>query len=224
MSGFVAACVSLEHGRSHGAVCARRLGRDNMEFVATVVRQLALFIDRIRCGITRGAPTLVLTLALTSPAATADAAGVAVRYPLIGKPAPEIVQRLFAGPGRNFRLSERRGEVVVIGFWTSWCGSCRTYLERLAKLDATYSQAGLVVVGISLDDDAGRAAGLARAVGTKFRVGVDTDKAVGRLFAVPDVPLTLLIDRDGVVRYAHGELDAAADADLVAELRQLLDE
>jgi len=114
--------------------------------------------------------------------------------------------------------------VVAIGFWTSWCGSCRTYLERLAKLDATYAQAGLVVVGISLDDDPSRATELARAVGAKFRNGVDADKALGRRYSVPDVPLTLLIDRAGVVRYAHGELDAAGDADLVAEVRQLLDE
>jgi thiol-disulfide isomerase/thioredoxin len=191
-----------------------------MEFVATVERRLSLFNARSW----RGAACLTLALALVAAVSTSSAADPATRHPLLGKPAPEIVQRLFTGAGRNFRLSEHRGEVVVIGFWTSWCGSCRTYLERLAKLDATYSQAGLVVVGISLDDDASRATELARAVGAKFRDGVDTGKALGRRFAVPDVPLTLLVDRAGVVRYAHGELDPAADADLVAEVRQLLDE
>ena len=163
-------------------------------------------------------------LVVAGACATASAADPAAHHPLIGKPAPEMVQRLFAGPSRNFRLSERRGEVVVIGFWTSWCGSCRKYLERLARLDATYRQAGLVVVGVSLDDDPARATALAGAVGAQFRNGVDTDKALGRRFAVPDVPLTLLIDRAGVVRYAHGELDPAADAELVTEVRQLLDE
>ena len=220
MSGLVTVCASLATGRSRRAICVRCPGLDNMEFVATVVRQLSLFNARSW----RSAACLAVTLALGGAASTSGAASPAGHYPLIGKPAPEIVQRLFAGAGRNFRLSERRGEVVVIGFWTSWCGSCRTYLERLAKLDATYSQAGLVVVGISLDDDPGRATTLARAIGIKFRNGVDQDKALGRRFAVPDVPLTLLIDRAGVVRYAHGELDAAADADLVSEVRQLLDE
>jgi peroxiredoxin len=189
-----------------------------MEFVATVVRRLSLISARFW----RSAPCLALALA--GVVATARAADPALHHALIGKPAPEIVQRLVTGSGRNFRLSEQRGEVVVIGFWTSWCGSCRTYLERLAKLDATYSQAGLVVVGISLDDDAAHAADLIHAVGAKFRTGVDVDKAVGRRFLVPGVPLTLLIDRAGIVRYAHGELDKAADADLVAEVRQLLDE
>ncbi|HUO78751.1 MAG TPA: TlpA disulfide reductase family protein [Steroidobacteraceae bacterium] len=191
-----------------------------MEFVATVVRQLFLLNARWW----RSAACLTLALALAGLVSNSSAADAAAHHPLLGKPAPEVVQRLFAGPGRNFRLSERRGEVVAIGFWTSWCGSCRTYLERLAKLDATYAQAGLVVVGISLDDDANRAVDLAHAIGATFRNGVDVDKAIGRRFAVPDVPLTLLIDRAGIVRFAHGELDAATDAELVAEVRRLLDE
>jgi thiol-disulfide isomerase/thioredoxin len=220
VSGFVAACAPLATGRPRRATCVRcpRLG--GMEFVATVVQRRSLFNARSW----RGAACLLLAFACVGVVAPAGAADPSVHHPLIGKPAPEFVQRLFAGPGRNFRLSERRGDVVVIGFWTSWCGACRTYLGRLARLDATYAQAGLVVVGISLDDDDARATELARAVGAKFRNGVDTGKALGRRFAVPDVPLTLLIDRAGVVRYAHGELDAAADADLVGEIRRLLDE
>ncbi len=162
-------------------------------------------------------------LALATSAAVAAPAG-APAHPLIGKPAPEVSQRLITGPSRNFRLSERRGEVVVLGFWTSWCGSCRSYLERLGKLDATYAAAGLVVVGVSLDDDPAKAADFTHAVGTRFRNGVDFRKVLGQRFAVGEVPLTLLIDRDGIVRYAHGELDAAGDAELLLQVRQLLDE
>jgi cytochrome c biogenesis protein CcmG/thiol:disulfide interchange protein DsbE len=146
------------------------------------------------------------------------------QHPLLGKPSPDFVQRLFTGPARNFRLSERRGQVVVLGFWTSWCGSCRAYLERLGRIDATYSSAGLVVIGVSLDDDPARATELTNALGTKFRNAFDGDKTLGRRFAVDDVPLTLLIDRDGVVRHAHGELGAAGEATMIAELRRLLDE
>ena len=168
-----------------------------------------------------GAGLIALALIGGTPATAADrAAG----HPLLGKPAPELVERLFTGPSRNFRLSERRGEVVVLGFWTSWCGSCRTYLEQLGKLDATYASAGLVVVGVSLDDNAASAAELARAVRVRFRNAFDSEKVLGRRFDVSDVPLTLLIDRSGIVRYAHGELDAAGEAGLLVELRRLLDE
>jgi thiol-disulfide isomerase/thioredoxin len=166
----------------------------------------------------------VLLAAALLSSAGAGALDRAARHPLLGKPAPELVERLFTGPSRNFRLSERRGDVVVLGFWTSWCGSCRAYLERLGKLDSTYASAGLVVVGISLDDKPESAAELARATGVRFGNAFDSEKVLGRRFEVADVPLTLLVDRAGVVRHAHGELDPAGDAALVAELRHLLDE
>lgn len=162
-----------------------------------------------------------IAFVMSAPARAADRA---TGHPLLGKPAPELVERMFTGPSRNFRLSERRGEVVVIGFWTSWCGSCRAYLERLGKLNATYASAGLVVVGVSLDDKPASATELAHALGVRFGNVFDSEKVLGRRFQVGDVPLTLLLDRNGVVRYAHGELDPAGDAALLAELRQLLDE
>ena len=153
-----------------------------------------------------------------------QAAERAARHALIGRLAPDFVEPLFAGPSRNFRLSERRGEVVVLGFWTSWCGSCRAYLERLGRLNATYASAGLVVVGVSLDDDFGHAAELAHAVGVKYRNAWDRDRQLGRRFGVDDVPLTLLIDREGIVRFVDVEPDAGGEAALIVEVRRLLDE
>jgi len=206
-----------DHGCAYGASRGRCLGLKYVERIATVVQ------GRLRIVRTGAWSAGLLALALIdcTPAAAADrAAG----HPLLGKAAPELVERLFTGPSRNFRLSERRGEVVVLGFWTSWCGSCRTYLEQLGKLDSTYASAGLVVVGVSLDDNPANAAELARAVKVRFRNAFDSEKTLGRRFAVNDVPLTLLIDRGGIVRYAHGELDSAGEAQLLVELRQLLDE
>lgn len=163
-------------------------------------------------GVLLGAPRPVL------------ASDIARAHPLIGRPAPELLQRLLNGPGTNFRLSEHRGEIVLLGFWTSWCGTCGDYLTQLSRLDATYSRAGLVVAGVSLDDEPARAVTALRAGGIKFANGVDVTKSFGQRFAVDDVPLTLLIDRDGIVRYVHGVLDEPADAAVLKEIRQLLDE
>ena len=169
----------------------------------------------------RAAAGMLLSIALVAPAigASPDAP-----YPLVGRPAPELRQHLVGVGARNFRLSEHRGEVVMLGFWTSWCGVCASYLERLASLDATYRAAGLIVAGVSFDDDPARALSALKDAGAKFQNGVDVAKVLGRRFAVDDVPLTLLIDRDGIVRYAHGPLDGPTDAILLAEIRQLLDE
>jgi thiol-disulfide isomerase/thioredoxin len=188
-----------------------------VEFVATV-------LGRMRVSYSRRASVVVSLLLAVIPLCPTRAAAPAAPYPLVGRPSPELLQHLVGGGSSNFRLSEHRGEVVLLGFWTSWCGACESYLKRLGTLEATYRSAGLVVAGVSLDDDPARAASALHAAGAKFPNGVDASKTLGRRFAVEDVPLTLLIDRDGIVRYAHGMLDGPTDAALLTEIRQLLDE
>jgi peroxiredoxin len=144
------------------------------------------------------------------------------RDTLVGREAPDFTQRAIGGG--NFRLSERRGEVVLVSFWTSWCSTCRTQLERLGRIDATYGNAGLVVVGVSLDDDLERARSLVRAVDARFRNVFDGEKRLGKAWRVNDVPMTVLVDRAGVVRYVHGELSRSDEAELLDEVRKLLDE
>lgn len=159
-------------------------------------------------------------VALTVVAAAAPAAEP--QRSLVGKPAPDFTERALGGG--NLRLSEHLGDVVLVGFWTSWCGTCRDYLERLDRLHATYGSAGLVVIGVSLDDDVARAGSLLQAVGARFPTVVDTRKQFGPAWRVADVPMTVLIDRAGVVRHVHGELLRRDEPALVAEIRQLLDE
>ncbi|MEI6458413.1 MAG: TlpA disulfide reductase family protein [Pseudomonadota bacterium] len=146
------------------------------------------------------------------------------RHPLIGRAAPEVLQHLAPGRPGNFRLSDHRGEVVLLGFWTSWCGSCGDYLEMLQGLDQTYAPAGLVVLGVSLDEDRQAALDFVHPYAAKLRTSNDDPVAVGRLYAVEDVPLTILIDRDGVVRFAHAVNDHINQAAIRRELRTLLDE
>lgn len=141
---------------------------------------------------------------------------------LVGRPAPDFT--LHALAGHNLRLSDARGEVVLISFWTSWCGGCKEQLERTARLYSTYRPAGLVVIGVNLDDDRAKAARFAQANGADVPQGYDEGKTVARSYAVNDVPLTVLVDRAGVVRYLHGEYARRKDGELVEQLRKLLDE
>jgi thiol-disulfide isomerase/thioredoxin len=146
------------------------------------------------------------------------------RYPLLGAAAPEVLQHLIAGPAGNFRLSDHRGEVVVVGFWTSWCDACADYLAMLQSLDQTYASAGLVVLAVSLDTERQSALDFVHPFSKKLRASNDGPETIGRLFAVEDVPLTVLIDRDGVVRYAHTVNDHINQMAIQRELKILLDE
>ncbi|MCZ8130885.1 MAG: TlpA disulfide reductase family protein [Steroidobacteraceae bacterium] len=171
----------------------------------------------------RPAFLLVLLVALsTAFGGAASASPREAQRALIGREAPDFTQRLMAGG--NFRLSERRGEVVLLGFWTSWCGGCREQLERLARLDATYGSAGLVVVGVSLDDDPVRAREFRAALDAPLRSVLDAEKRLGREYRVNDLPMTVLIDRAGTVRHVHGEISRRGEAALIEEIRRLLDE
>lgn len=148
--------------------------------------------------------------------------------PTVAEPvAPGVVPEDFALrslDGSNHRLSEHRGEVVVLVFWASWCSACRAELERLEQLLATYRSAGLAVYGINLDEDAAPARAMAGAARITFPTLLDATKQVSRRFDPATLPTTVLIDRGGTVRAVRGEPDARAARELTAAVRLLLDE
>ena len=163
---------------------------------------------------------VVLMAAAAAPLAAAQTPGRS--SPLVGQAAPDFTLRGLAG--RNVRLSDHRGDVVLLGFWTSWCGGCKAELEQIARLNDTYRTAGLVVIGISLDDDRAKASAFAAAHGGTVLHVFDSAKATGKPYQIADVPMTMLVDRNGVVRFSHGEYSRRDEQDLVQQVRQLLDE
>jgi peroxiredoxin len=123
---------------------------------------------------------------------------VAHAGPAVNKAAPDFV--LKDTTGRNLRLSEYRGDTVVLSFWASSCGPCREAVSQLSELAAAPAVEAPVVLGVNLDGDAGLAASVASSLHLKFPTLVDARQSIGRLYDVEQLPLTLLIDRDGVVR------------------------
>src|ERR1700742_1298068 len=98
--------------------------------------------------------------------------GIAAPPSLLGKEAPDFVLR--AMDGRNLRLSEFRGSVVLVNFWARWEGDSRHAMQALDKINPPYQRAGLVVLGISVDDDLERSRQFAKAVGVSYPILFDT--------------------------------------------------
>ena len=117
---------------------------------------------------------------------------------LPGTAAPDFV--LKSATGSNIRLSEHRGEVVLLAFWATWCGDCRAQLEALAEMYETYGSAGVVLLVVSLDRDYRTVQKAAADISTGFPVLHDSGGEVGRLFEADSLPTLVLIDRDGRVR------------------------
>jgi peroxiredoxin len=158
---------------------------------------------------------LAVLTALVSSAALAATAS------LIGQRAPDFA--LPASVGSNVRLSEYRGQAVMISFWSSRCSVCARQLTLLDRLYSTYRSSGLIVLAVSVDDDPLHAEQYAHAHAAGFPLLLDTAKAVSRAYAIDRLPSTVLIDRSGVVRYWHGD-DRADDGSYVTQIRALLDD
>jgi peroxiredoxin len=136
--------------------------------------------------------------------------------------APDFTLR--SAEGRNLRLAEQRGQVVMLNFWASWCGPCKVEMPHLARLHDKYRASGFTVLAVNIDDDGRQGAATAARWGLKFPVLLDEGKNVSRLYDLGSMPATVLIDRDGKVRYLHrGYRDGAEDV-YERQIRELVKE
>ena len=136
--------------------------------------------------------------------------------------APDFTLR--GADGRNVRLDELRGQVVLVNFWATWCGPCREEMPRLESLYEKYRKSGFVLLGVNVDDDPRNAMGVAQKLKVSFPVLLDTDKSVSRLYDLGTMPSTVLIDRDGRVRYVHRGYRGGVETEYDAQIRGLLRE
>jgi peroxiredoxin len=134
--------------------------------------------------------------------------------------APDFTLHTMKGP--NLRLQEQRGRVVMVNFWATWCGPCRQEMPQLNRLYEKYRASGFVLLGVNVDDDASKAADVAAKLGVTFPVLLDTDKAVSRLYDLSTMPSTVIIDRDGKVRYVHRGYLTGYEDSYEQQIRELL--
>ena len=164
---------------------------------------------------------LRMTRALLGAALVAAAVGTPAAVTPATK-APDFALRSLEGP--NLRLQEQRGRVVMVNFWATWCGPCRIEMPHLARLYDKYRASGFQLLGINIDEDPRQAATVATKLGLRFPVLFDTEKKVSKLYDLSTMPSTVLIDRDGKVRYIHrGYRDGYEDT-YEKQIRELLKE
>ncbi len=140
--------------------------------------------------------TLFLTalLALTTPFVVANAAQ-------LDEAAPDFALKSRAGT--NLRLSELRGQVVMINFWASWCGPCRQEMPLLEKLHQRYKKLGFTMLGVNVEKDSRAALSFLKDLPVSFPILYDKENTVSRLYKVSGMPTTVVVDRDGKLRFRH---------------------
>jgi peroxiredoxin len=150
------------------------------------------------------------------------ASSLAAAPTIVGKEAPDFALRGL--DGRNLRLSEFRGQVVLVNFWTRSDGNSRLQMPALDRINTTYQRAGLVVLGVSVDDDLRRSKEFAAAMSVSYPLLFDTGTQLGKDYLLQKTPMMILVDRSGVVRYSAVGFKRGDERVYVDQIRGLLRE
>ncbi|MGK0498779.1 MAG: peroxiredoxin [Oceanicoccus sp.] len=137
-------------------------------------------------------------------------------------PAPDFT--LKSNQGSNLRLSEYRGQVVLINFWASWCGPCRQEMPLLDEMQKKYSRLGFTILGINVDKDPAAADKILRDIPVSFPVLYDSLGEVSQNYNVSAMPTTIIVDRDGNMRYLHKGFKPGYEEKYIANIKTLIRE
>jgi len=102
--------------------------------------------------------------------------------------------------GRDFRLDDLRGRVVLVDFWATWCEPCKLSLPFYATLDRDLRARGLSVVAVSTDDRDDEVRAFLARMPLPYTIARDPRGQVAESMGVQMIPTTLLLDRGGAVR------------------------
>jgi peroxiredoxin len=123
--------------------------------------------------------------------------------------------------GKVVHLTDYRGKVVLLDFWATWCGPCKIEIPWFEDFQRKAQDKGLVVLGVSMDDDGWQEVKpfLAR-MKVNYRVVLGNDQTAQLYGGVDALPTTFLIDRQGKIAAVHVGL--ANRKDFENEIEQLL--
>ena len=159
---------------------------------------------RMRWRVSVAALALVLNLALAGCGPTEEPSRRGIQP---GSVAPDFsLNRLDGG---SASLGDYRGQVVLLNFWATWCEPCRDEIPDLEAIYRARRDQGLVVLGLAVEEPQETVAPFVEEMGMTYPVFLDVQGSVKKLFRASGLPMSLLIDEEGVIRVRHvGQLTA----------------
>ena len=139
------------------------------------------------------------------------------------------------GPAPGFSLPSRAGDeisldqyqdqVIMINFWASWCAPCRQEMPLLEQIYQRYEPLGFTLLGVNVDENPEDAlAFLQESEDVSFPILFDSESQVSQLYEVIAMPSTLVLDREGTVRFVHHGYQVGYEDEYQAQVRQLIRE
>ncbi|GBD16045.1 Thiol-disulfide oxidoreductase ResA [bacterium HR26] len=114
-----------------------------------------------------------------------------------GAPAPDFT--LPGLGGRDVRLSDYRGQVVLVNFWATWCGPCRAEMPEIKHVYRAYQDAGFVAIGVNQLEPEPEVRAFVDEYQLTWIFALDQDGAVSQRWGVLGIPQSYLIDREGKI-------------------------
>ncbi|GGP99462.1 TlpA family protein disulfide reductase [Shewanella ulleungensis] len=140
----------------------------------------------------------------------------------IGDVAPDFT--LKNQQGTNLNLAEQRGEIILINFWASWCGPCRKEMPVLQKLQDKYQDLGVQVWGVNVEQENQAGKDFLADLDLSFSIFFDQTNSLSKTYQVEAMPTTVIIDRDGKVRFVFQGYQDGYDKKYAAAIKQLIRE
>lgn len=121
--------------------------------------------------------------------------------------------------GKDVNLAELKGKVVLINFWATWCEGCQVEIPWFVEFQKEFASRGLVVVGISLDDDGWKSVKpWIKEKKVNYSVVIGSE-GLGKQYGLVGMPLTALVDRQGRIADVHqGIVDKTATQEKIRDL------
>lgn len=155
---------------------------------------------------------LVAVLLFRAAPAPADVTGIAPDFAL-----PD-------SRGQTVSLENFAGEVVLINFWASWCAPCRQEMPLLEAIYQRYASLGFNLLGINVEEDSSLADRFLQTTPVSFPILYDRENSISKLYDVIAMPTTILVDRQGQMRFIHHGYEPGYEKDYQDQVRALIRE
>ncbi|MBN1566481.1 MAG: redoxin domain-containing protein [Acidobacteria bacterium] len=123
--------------------------------------------------------------------------------------------------GQQVTLDQFKGKVVMLEFWATWCGPCRMTMPLMESIQKEFGD-NLILLTINLQEPMDVVRDYVRAENVHSRVLLDEEGSVGLLYGTDSIPLQILIDKQGIVRFIQAGFGPGTPSQLRGEIKRLI--